>query len=127
MPHPDSVFVSYSGDYEAIKAVTAGLRQHGLRPWRDADNLPLGSRTRDQILGELAGCRAAMVWLSRTTLDSDYVKHIELPAIFQQHEERGLIIIPIFVDWSPGAYASDAVRAATGREIGDMNGFVWNR
>lgn len=127
MSQPDSLFISYSGDLDTITAVATALRRQGLRPWRDADDLPLGARTRDEILSELTGCCAAMIWLSRATLDSDYVKRIELPAIFEQHEQRGLIIIPIFVDWAPGADASDAVRVATGHEIGDMNGFAWDR
>jgi hypothetical protein len=127
MSQDDSVFISYSGDHDRIAAIATALRRQGLRPWRDADNLPLGARTRDEILNELAGCRAAMIWLTRTTLDSAYVKRIELPAIFEQHERRGLVIVPVFVDWDPGADASEAMRAATGHEIGDMNGFDWDR
>src|SRR4051812_5695518 len=103
MSQPASTFISYSGDHGPITAVATALRHHGLRPWRDADDLPLGARTRDQILKELAECRAAMIWLSRATLDSEYVKRIELPAIFEEHDRRGLIVIPIFVDWGPGA------------------------
>lgn len=93
-----------------------------MRPWRDADALPMGARTRAEIEAELGECRAAMIWLTQQTLSSDYVTRIELPAVFAEHDRRGLEIIPVFVDWEPGDEASDAVRSAVGREIGDHNG-----
>ena len=83
----------------------------------------LGARTRDEIIRELDQCRAAIVWLSRATLTSDYVKTIELPTIFEQQERRGLDLIPVFVDYAPGDEANAAVREIVGREIGDHNGY----
>jgi hypothetical protein len=117
-----SVFLSYSGDRARVGVLATALRRHGMRPWRDADSLPLGARTQAEIEAELAGCRAAMVWLTRQTLESDYVTRVELPTIFAEHDRRGLKIIPIFIDWTPGMDANEAVRLAIGREIGDHNG-----
>lgn len=117
-----SVFLSYSGDRHGVSQLATALRRHGMRPWRDADALPLGARTQAEIEAELSECRAAMIWLTRQTLASDYVTRIELPTVFAEHDRRGLEIIPVFVDWGPGADASAAVRLAVGREIGDHNG-----
>lgn len=117
-----SVFISYAGERPKVAVLATALRRHGMRPWRDADSLPLGARTRTEIEAELADCRAAMIWLTRDTLASDYVTRVELPAIFSEQDRRRLAIIPIFVDWPPGHDANGAVRAATGREIGDNNG-----
>jgi hypothetical protein len=117
-----SVFLSYSGD-DRVALLAAALRWHGMRPWRDGDSLALGVPTRAEIVAALADCRAAMVWLTETTLNSDYVTRVELPAIFEEHDQRGLDIIPIFVDWRPDD-ASVVVRGVVGREIGDHNGAV---
>jgi len=79
--------------------------------------------TRDSIASELARCDAAMLWLGGGTLASDYVRKIEIPLIFENNQTRGLRIIPLFVD--DGAKSGiDAVRTATGYEVGDHNGHV---
>jgi SMODS-associated and fused to various effectors sensor domain len=79
--------------------------------------------TRDSIASELARCDAAMLWLGGGTLASDYVRNIELPLIFENNQARGLRIVPLFVDDSAQS-GIDAVRKATGHEIGDHNGHV---
>lgn len=117
-----SVFISYSDDHLRIEALATALRRYGMRTWRDVEALPLGIRTRSEIETELAVCKASIIWLTHETLASEYVRLVELPTIFAEHDRRGLIIIPIFVDWSPGGDASAAVRAAVGREISDHNG-----
>jgi hypothetical protein len=118
------VFISYSRDPVRVGQLATTLRQHGLRPWRDAESLGLGAPTRETIRAELADCRAAMIWLTKPTLASDYVTKIEIPEIFQQHVDRGLRIMPVFVDWDPGLEAEEAFRTASGHEIGNHNGHV---
>lgn len=120
------VFISYSKDTESVGQLATALRQHGLRPWRDAESLGLGGATRETIRAELTECRAAMIWLTKSTLASDYVTKIEIPEIFKQHHGRGIRIIPIFVDWHPGPAAEQAFRTASGHEIGNHNGHVVN-
>lgn len=118
------VFISYSTDSERVGHLATTLRQCGLRPWRDAESLGLGAATREAIRSELIECRAAMIWLTEATLASDYVTKIEIPEIFQQHKDRGLRIIPLFVDWAPGEDAAAAFRSACGLEIGNHNGHI---
>ena len=118
-----TIFVSYSGDRDRVGDLVRALRRHGLRTWRDEDNLESGEMTRDSIASELARCDAAMLWIGGGTLASDYVRKIEIPLIFENNQTRGLRIIPLFVD--DGATSGiDAVRSATGYEIGDHNGHV---
>lgn len=122
-----SVFISYSKDPEAVATLTTSLRRHGLRPWHYAESLLIGAPTREDIESELAKCRAAILWLSKGSLASDYVTKVELPAVFRHQVERGLRILPVFVDWPFGEEAEEAVRAACGHEIGNHNGFKWDR
>lgn len=115
-------FVSYSSDHRVTDLV-ATLRRFGLAAWRDQESLGSGEATRGEIQAELARCDAAMLWLGGETLRSDYVCRVELPLIVAAHQQRGMRIVPLFVD--VGARAGiDAVRAATGLEIGDHNGHV---
>lgn len=118
-----TIFVSYSGDHARVRDLVMTLRRHGVRTWRDEDNLNSGAMTRDAIASELARCSAAMLWLGGGTLTSDYVKNIEIPLIYENNGSRGLRIIPLFVDGDAKS-GIDAVRMATGREIGDHNGHV---
>lgn len=118
-----TIFVSYSGDRDRVGDLVRALRRHGLRTWRDEDNLDSGEMTRDSIASELARCDAAILWLGGGTLASDYVRNIEIPLIFENNQTRGMRIIPLFVE--DGAKSGiDAVRTSTGYEIGDHNGHV---
>lgn len=120
-----TIFVSYSDDRDRVGELVRALRRHGLRTWRDEDTLGSGHMTRDSIASELARCDAAMLWLGGGTLASDYVRNIEIPLIFENNQTRGLRIVPLFVDLSAKS-GIDAVRTATGHEIGDHNGHVRN-
>jgi hypothetical protein len=120
-----TVFISYSQDSARVTLLVEALRRHGLRTWRDQDHLDQGAATEATIEAELAGCDTAMVWLGGNTLTSDFVNKIELPLIFQHHATRGLRIVPLFVDVDVPT-GTDAVRAATGLEIGSNNGYPFD-
>lgn len=115
-------FVSYSSDLR-VTALVETLRRHGLATWRDQEALGAGQATRAEIEAELAGCDAAMLWLGGGTLRSQYVCRVEIPLIVDAYEQRSMRVVPLFVD--VGAREGiDAVRDATGQEIGDHNGLV---
>lgn len=120
-----TVFVSYSRDYDRVGALVVALRRHGLRPWRDQLSLRPGDRTEREIAHELERCDAAMLWIGGNTMNSDFVHRIEIPLIFENHHRRGMRIVPIFVDLSAEA-GIEAIRAATGQEIGGHNGHVFH-
>lgn len=118
-----TVLISYSRDHDRVRALVVGLRRHGLRPWRDQDSLDSGDQTEQTIIDELAHCDSAMLWLGGNTLKSEFVRRIEIPHIFESNRRRGMRIVPLFVDLDPTTGA-DAVRNATGHEIGGHNGHV---
>lgn len=65
-----SAFISYSKSRPVLAQVAHALRRHGAPPWRDADSLPIGGRTREEIEAELERCHGALLWLSEDTLRS---------------------------------------------------------
>lgn len=117
-----TIFISYSQDGERVRELVQGLRRHGLRTWRDQDSLDQGAATEAAIETELERCDTAMIWLGGNTLNSEFVCKNELPLIFHHHMTRGLRIVPLFVDVDV-ADGTQAVRAATGHEIGSHNGY----
>lgn len=117
-----TIFISYSQDLGRVRRLIEALRRHGLRTWRDQDSLEQGAATEAAIEAELERCDTAMVWLGGNTLNSKFVCKNELPLIFQHHAARGLRIVPLFVDVAV-ADGVQAIRAATGHEIGSHNGY----
>lgn len=117
-----TIFISYSQDVERVRLLVQSLRRDGLRTWRDQDSLDQGAATEEAIEAELERCDTAMIWLGGNTVNSEFVGKIELPLIFHHHTKRGLRIVPLFVDLSVGE-GVQAVRAATGHEIGSHNGY----
>jgi hypothetical protein len=117
-----TIFISYSQDGERVRGLVQALRRHGLRTWRDQNSLDQGAATEAAIEAELERCDTAMIWLGGNTLNSDFVCKIELPLIFHHHTTRGLRIVPLFVDINV-TNGVQAMRAATGQEIGSHNGY----
>lgn len=117
-----TIFISYSQDGERVRELVQALRRHGLRTWRDQDSLDQGAATEVAIETELERCDIAMIWLGGNTLNSEFVCKNELPLIFHHHTTRGLRVVPLFVDVGV-ADGTQAVRAATGHEIGGHNGY----
>jgi hypothetical protein len=117
-----TIFISYSQDVERVRRLVQALRRHGLRTWRDQDSLEQGAATEVAIEAELEQCDTAMIWLGGNTLNSEFVCRNELPLIFQHHAARGLRIVPLFVDVDV-ADGVQALRAATGHEVGSHNGY----
>jgi hypothetical protein len=120
-----SAFVSYSGDFDRVHDLVQALRRHGLRTWRDQDDLGQGAETEAEIDAALARSTAAFVWLGGQTMTSAFVRNIELPLIFRHSRERGLRVVPVFVDVTVKE-GNEQVRAATGEEIASHNGYRWD-
>lgn len=122
---PDRTFLSYTHpDADKVTALAERLRERGVRPWRDRDDLGAGTMTRTQIHTVLTDdCDGAVLWLSPYALESDYVMQVELPMIIELAETGGCLFTPIFDGLSP-TDAADRVRERTGREIGGYNGLV---
>jgi hypothetical protein len=117
-----TIFISYSQDSDRVRLLVQALRRHGLRTWRDQDSLEQGAATEDTIEDELGRCGTAIIWLGGNTLRSEFVCKNELPLIFRHHAARGMRIVPLFVDVDINT-GVNAIRSATGLEIGSHNGY----
>lgn len=116
------IFISYSGSRIDRAAPFFALRDHGLSPWRDVESLDLGDDTTAIIEDELAHCSGAILWINEDVLASAYVATVELPAIANAWERRGLRIVPIFDGISPSLASEHLSRL--GLEVGENNGYV---
>ncbi|MDP9401939.1 MAG: SAVED domain-containing protein [Actinomycetota bacterium] len=117
-----TTFISYSGDRALRVELVYALRDHGVTPWRDVENLDAGDRTTDTIEAELADCSGVILWLNETVLASLYVADVELPAIARAARDRAVRVTPVFDGLTPSEAAERISRF--GIEIGDNNGHV---
>lgn len=115
------VFISYSGNRTERAALPVALREHGIRPWRDVEDLPHGEPSREEIQDAMRKCSGVILWLSEDAIDSDYVCNIEAPLIGQALNDRGVLVMPIFDGLGP-TEALTAFRDATGLELTEQNG-----
>lgn len=115
-------FISYSGDRVDRGALADALREHGLVPWRDVEDLLAATATTEAIESILATCSSAILWINRAILGSEFVRLVELPAIARAWRKGGLRILPVFDGLTP-TEASSAL-AQWGIEIGDHNGHL---
>ena len=117
-----TTFISYSGDRQRRVELVHALRDHGVIPWRDVENLDAGDPTTDVIEAELSECSSVILWVNETVLGSAYVADVELPAIARAVRDRAIRITPVFDGLTPSEAAERISRF--GIEIGDNNGHV---
>ncbi|MBV9870857.1 MAG: SAVED domain-containing protein [Frankiaceae bacterium] len=117
-----TTFISYSGDRPLRLELVRALRDHGVTPWRDVENLAAGDRTSETIEAELAECTNVILWVNDAVLASAYVANVELPAIARAARDRAIRITPVFDGLSPSGAAERISRF--GIEIGENNGHV---
>lgn len=117
-----TTFISYSGDRQRRVELVHALRDHGVIPWRDVENLDAGDPTTDVIEAELSECSSVILWVNETVLGSAYVADVELPAIARAVRDRAIRITPVFDGLTPSEAPERISRF--GIEIGDNNGHV---
>ncbi len=117
-----TTFISYSGDRALRVELVYALRDYGVTPWRDVENLDAGDRTTDTIEAELSDCSGVILWVNETVLASAYIAEVELPAIARAARDRAIRITPVFDGLTPAEAAERISRF--GIEIGDNNGHV---
>ena len=117
-----TAFISYSDERELRTQLVYTLREHGVTPWRDVEDLDFGDRTTSAIEAELAECSGVILWINERVLSSAYVADVELPAIARAARDRGIRIAPVFDGLTPSD-ASERV-SRLGIEVGENNGHV---
>lgn len=118
----DRVFISYSGNRAEREHLVLALKEAGVRPWRDVEDLPAGAGTRDTIERELARCTAAILWINEWALSSDYIRDIEAPLINEAVTTRGIRVLPV-ADGFGIVEALQRFQRATGYSFSDSNGY----
>ena len=71
---PHDVFVSYSGPDKAVaQRFRQALIDAGLRPWVAFVDIPLGAKYSEQIVSAIQRCRAVVVLVSASSMESEHV------------------------------------------------------
>ena len=95
---PATVFLSYKReDAEVVKDLQLRLHVRGVRCWRDVDNMPIGSQFGPEIVQAIEHeADAFVLFLTPSSLQSDYIWRVEVPAALRRHERDPLFhIVPL--------------------------------
>jgi hypothetical protein len=120
------IFISYSKQQDERRVLRELLREHGLRPWRDVEDLLAAANTQRDIEAELADCQAVVLWLSNEIFESDFVKTIKLPEIRAAVAERAIRVLPIF-DSLTVDEANTKAKETWGFSVSEFNGYKLDR
>lgn len=94
------IFICYSHADEAlVKRFLIHLKpigHSGTTAWSDHRIAPSSEWDRE-IREKLASCGAAVLMVSADFLASDYINRVELPALLQARNERGLKLFPLYL------------------------------
>ena len=118
------IFLSYRrNNLDEVLLLANQLKARGLSTWQDVSDLSLGRPTEQQIRDALAlECDGFLVYLTKDSLESDYVMKVELlAALRQRDDDPEFAIIPVFRGISI-ADAKDATVAVVGRDITTFSG-----
>lgn len=105
--HPrQGVFISYSHDDESkwlelLLRHLNPLKKNGMEIWTDRD-IPTGAKWHESIQNALQKAMVAVLMVTPSFLESDYISNHELTALLQAAESEGLIIFWIPV--KPSSY-----------------------
>jgi hypothetical protein len=120
------IFLSYSHhDKDNVTLLAQQLKLHGMRLWRDVEDLTLGTQTAEQIRQTLATeCQGCLIYLTPNSLKSDFVMKIELKEAMERlGADKNFALIPLF-----HGVTIDEARAAVptyaGRDIANLHGIL---
>jgi hypothetical protein len=101
-----SIFVSYchdddmwvkKGEHGLIPFLEQSLKRLGVRFWYDRA-LKGGDKWREEIKRHIDESRLAILLISQSFLNSEFIREHELPRIKARYDEGQLLMIPILVD-----------------------------
>ncbi|MCB2231735.1 toll/interleukin-1 receptor domain-containing protein [bacterium] len=97
-----TIFICYSHRDSAAKDALLEhlkrLRDVGsFEIWCDTDRIRVGDRFTDEILAAIQSSDVAVVLVSMHSVNSEYIRDIELHLIQRRHEEEGLYVYPVIV------------------------------
>src|SRR5215831_1866377 len=98
MPDHPRVFCSYrSVDRARVQAIAAQLATAGIDPWLDGWEINPGDNFVARIDEGLRTCTAGLIFVSKATLDSNWVQR-EISALICQEIEDGKPLLLVMLD-----------------------------
>ena len=101
----DAFLAHNSRDHEAAVAIAERLRNHGLNPWLDREQIPPGRWFQDIIQEAIGKVRSAVIFLGKDGLGR--WEELELRAFMAECVERNVPVIPVLL---PGGKMPASVR-----------------
>jgi len=94
-----SVFISYSHvDKDFARQLAADLAKAGCRVWRDEGEIDIGERLMPKIRAALDEMESVVVVLSKTSVNSEWVK-VELDiAMNKELKKRSVVVLPAVIE-----------------------------
>ena len=95
------VFIIYARkDLPIAQEITALLKENGLEPWLDIDNITAGQIWMDEISKALDESAMAVVLISKNTTDSSYAAKELKSAIsdLESNDKKSSPLIPVLID-----------------------------
>jgi tetratricopeptide (TPR) repeat protein len=127
---PPTVFISYSHKDEIWKErlVThlGVLQQEGLlRTWNDR-NINAGEKWFEEIQKGMDEARVAVLLISADSLNSEFIRHKEIPHLLDRREKEGMTFFPVIVKscvWDELPWLSRFLaRPRDGKPLADFRG-----
>src|SRR5215467_7125215 len=98
MPDHPRVFCSHrSVDKARVQAIAEQLEAAGIDSWWDGWEINPGDNCVARLDEGLHTCAAGLIFLSRDTLDSNWVQH-EISTLIHKAVEDGILLFPVRLD-----------------------------
>ena len=99
--NPIKVFISYShldsGFKDELMNMLTGLEsQKIIKVWHDRE-IEEGDDWYDAILSAMRTCQMAILLVSQSFLNSEFIQREEVPILLKQRREQGMRVVPIIV------------------------------
>jgi hypothetical protein len=97
-----SIFISHSwADKEFVKHLASELRAQGLSVWIDHTHIKVGQRISRRIMEGIAESDYFLIVISKTSVESNWVKEEIDSAYFEAVSNRDDTILPVLLDSTP--------------------------
>jgi len=94
-----NIFLSHSSrDKTFVKLINRELQKNGLSTWLDEVNIKPGASISKKIMEAIDGSRYLLIFLSKNSMNSNWVQEELDTAIWKEIDEQSLTIVPIICE-----------------------------